>query len=1572
MSIRSPMARAAGRVLSAFIIVGFVGVPLAQAGPVAPIINEFVVDHTGSDSETYVEIFGSPNTDYSAFSVLEIEGDSTGAGVIDEVVALGATGATGHFATPVGAFDAENGTITLLLVEGFSGSAGTDLDTDNDGSFDAALPWTALIDEVATSDGGGSDFVYSTVDLAPNFDGNSFQPGGASRLPDGTDTDSISDWTRNDFDGAGLPALDPGSPDPGEALNTPDAPNQAVGATLPPVINELVANHTGSDTSEYIEVFGSADTDYSAFTVVEIEGDSTASGTVDGVFIVGTTNATGHWSTGFLNNQLENGSLTLLLVEGWSGAAGTDLDTDDDGVLDSTPWTDLIDSVSISDGGASDQAYSTTVLAPNFDGSPFTPGGASRIPDGVDTDAAADWLRNDFDGAGIPALDPGSPDPGEAINTPEAENLAVSGPPTAERLVLTEIVVTPTGGEFVEIFNPNADPMDLSDVYLTDATFAGGGVFYYNVVTGTDAGGGGFGDFHARFPDGAQIGAGEFQTIAIAGSGAFFTEYGVDPDYELFEDGPTADAVPDMREALTSSINGQGGLTNSGEVVILYFWDGASDLVTDLDYVVWGDQAEAVDKTGVSIDGPDADLFATAYQADTAISAQDVVSPGGHAGGESFTRIDFDEGTETTTGGNGAGGADETSENLSGTWAVGNPTPGAPPPSGWVINEVNADPDGSITGDANNDGTRDGSEDEFVEIVNNTGGDVDISGWTLADGFSVRHTFPAGTVLTDGCGIVVFGGGSPTGGFGGMVVQTASTGFLGLNNGGDSVTLNDGAVDQAAVSYGGEGGANQSLTRDPDLTGATLVQHTTATGAGGALFSPGTLVDGSMFAGCTFVPPAPVTAEIFEIQGNGFDSPLLGAIVTSNANIVTAVGPDLFVMQTPDARADADADTSNGIIVFTGGAPGVAVGDLVDVTGEVVEFFGLTEISNSPTVNVTSSGNPLPAAVALDTAVPSPNAPQDPLEFERIEGMRVTLASGRVCSGNQGFGSDPIAEVHIRAGAERCLREPGIEFPGQPGLPVWDGNPEVFELDPNALGLANVTIPGGSSFSAEGVISFEFGDYELWPTSLSTTDAALPVPVRARAPGEFTIGSLNLLRLFNDIDDPADPAGRDDFVVSTAEYQIALTKRARYIIEVLEAPDVLGVQEVESLVVMEDLADAIRAIDPAIDYSAFLVEGNDIGTIDVGFLTRASVGVDATTQLGANELLTFDGSLLHDRPPFLLEGRYISNGVPFGFAVMVNHLRSLSGIDDSGSGPRVRQKRLEQAQSIAQKVQDFQTSNPAVPLALVGDYNAFEFTDGYVDVIGQIIGNLDPAGALVSGPDLVNPDLVNEVLTLPAEQRYSFNFRGNAQTLDHALTSSAAQIWVREFAFGRANADAAEVFREDDTTVLGSSDHDGYALFMMSDADGDGVPDDIDNCPVTANPDQADADGDGIGDACDNCDASIGPEFTKLTRTGTEIIGEVFDCAGIQTLGLAPGAFNVELIITSGQPGDPIWSFVIRLLDPTQAGTGALLADGGVVMGASYDFELAAVFVVPTLDPRGLLLMMLVLMLAGAVALRRS
>ena len=646
---------------------------------------------------------------------------------------------------------------------------------------------------------------------------------------------------------------------------------------------------------------------------------------------------------------------------------------------------------------------------------------------------------------------------------------------------------------------------------------------------------------------------------------------------------------------------------------------------------------------------------------------------------------------------------------------------------------------------------------------------------------------------------------------------------------------------------GSSSNANKSISRfpngvDTDQNNADFVLVCITPGLGNTVLTEA----------CTATGPL---LEIFTIQGNGNSSPYAGQGIATTDNTVTAVAADGFFMQTPDARDDLDIDTSNGIFVFTGGAPSVEVGDQVDVAGAVTEFFDFTEFAFGSTVSVSSSGNALPAATVFNETIPSPDplAPSCAIEFECYEGMLVQITGGSVTGPNQRFNPDPIAEVYITAAGTRTYREPGIEFPGLAGYPEWDGNPEVFELDPDKLGLPNQIIPAGSSFDATGVIGFEFGGYELWPSVLTVTEAPLPFAVRSREVAEMTIGALNLFRLFDDIDDAPievrDPVTKelisvtDDTVVDTDEYLRRLTKFSAYIRTVLDSPDVLAVSEAESQKVLQDLADLIAADDPAVMYTAYLEEGNDIGGIDVGFLVRDTVEVDKVTQLGRYEILTFDGSLLNDRPPLLLEGRQVADGSDFPFAIMSIHGRSLSGVDSSTNGERVRQKRLEQAQFVAQQTQLLQLANPDINLVVAGDFNAYEFSDSYVNVTGFMKGDVTPAEDVVceTNPctDYVNPDMLNQVLMIDAGERYSFNFRGNAQALDHALTSSGLDELVRDFQFGRGNSDAAVDLINDDSTPLRSSDHDGLVLFVVKDSDGDGVTDDADYCPGTVIPEAA-------------------------------------------------------------------------------------------------------------------------------------
>jgi|GEM_PF-1364098 len=248
----------------------------------------------------------------------------------------------------------------------------------------------------------------------------------------------------------------------------------------------------------------------------------------------------------------------------------------------------------------------------------------------------------------------------------------------ADHLIISEVVVktrapeTTFGSPFIEIVNPTGSAIPMGNVYLTDGTTAPA-TYYYNITlvdpVDFNPGGGIGGDFHAKFPDGFTMAAGDTIAIALNGSTQYQTAYGVKPDFELYEDGTVPDDVPEMVEAFPGSIGaGLGGtgnvpvLSDVAESLVLYTWDGSSDLVQDLDYVLWGTNSSVrFDKTGVTIGSG-------TYLADIAVASQQPAASAGPTFGDALRRPGSDEGTEITSGGNGVTGNDETSENLATTF----------------------------------------------------------------------------------------------------------------------------------------------------------------------------------------------------------------------------------------------------------------------------------------------------------------------------------------------------------------------------------------------------------------------------------------------------------------------------------------------------------------------------------------------------------------------------------------------------------------------------------------------------------------------------------------------------------------------------------------------------------------------------------------------------------------------------------------------------------------------------------------------------------------------------------------
>lgn len=238
-----------------------------------------------------------------------------------------------------------------------------------------------------------------------------------------------------------------------------------------------------------------------------------------------------------------------------------------------------------------------------------------------------------------------------------------------------------------------------------------------------------------------------------------------------------------------------------------------------------------------------------------------------------------------------------------------------------VINEYLADPPEGLPGDANGDGIRNSSQDEFVEIVNRTAEPIDLSGYSLSDSEQVRHVFAAGTALPPFEALVVFGGGSPSGSFGnaaenGLVLK-ASSGGLSLNNGGDTIKLEDarGRPVQEVKFGAAEGGANQSINRDPDADGASFSRHTNVAEDAGRLFSPGTKAKGAAFTVKPIIRSlAPARVRVgsvtttLSVSGGNF-SP--GAIVLFNqAQLATTYRSDALL----EAEVDAKFMTEGGAV----------------------------------------------------------------------------------------------------------------------------------------------------------------------------------------------------------------------------------------------------------------------------------------------------------------------------------------------------------------------------------------------------------------------------------------------------------------------------------------------------------------------------------------------------------------------------------------------------------------------------------------------------------------------------------
>ena len=586
---------------------------------------------------------------------------------------------------------------------------------------------------------------------------------------------------------------------------------------------------------------------------------------------------------------------------------------------------------------------------------------------------------------------------------------------------------------------------------------------------------------------------------------------------------------------------------------------------------------------------------------------------------------------------------------------------------------------------------------------------------------------------------------------------------------------------------------------------------------------------------------------INQIQGAGLTSPIANGTSVTTEGIVTGIKNNGFFIQSSNAEADANANTSEGILVFTGTGlvpASVVVGARVRVIGNVKEFIPSTDLAQPPTTELESPltisqlslGNPLPTPVAITAINPAGSFNQ----LENLEHMRVSIANMVVVAGTRGFKNEVNATGSTNGifwatlpGVARPRREPGIDIrdvllPETPvGVPRFDSNPETLRVDSDGLltAIARDLVSGQEIGAQTGVLDYGLRFYTFLPDPGQNPSITAPAAATIATPAgaaEFTIASYNMERFFDDINDPA----TSDAVLTPAAYANRLSKASQQIRVNLAAPDILSVIEMENLTTLQALATKISS-DGGPTYTAYLVEGNDVGGIDVGFLVKTSfvvgttprVTVGSVTQLGLTATYlnptTNTQDLLNDRPPLVLIATVnFAAGGSANVTVVVNHLRSFLGVTDPVDGARIRAKRLAQAEFVANLVQARQAADANERIVVLGDFNAFEFNDGFVDTIGTIIGAPTPASMVtLAGADLVNPNLTR--LIDPAAD-YSYSFDGFIQSIDHIMVSQGLinNSTARSLVHIKMNADFPEVNRSNyavgaDTRL---SDHDALLL----------------------------------------------------------------------------------------------------------------------------------------------------------------
>lgn len=769
----------------------------------------------------------------------------------------------------------------------------------------------------------------------------------------------------------------------------------------------------------------------------------------------------------------------------------------------------------------------------------------------------------------------------------------------------------------------------------------------------------------------------------------------------------------------------------------------------------------------------------------------------------------------------------------------------AAPSNGLVINEV--------YGGGGNSGST--YTNDFVELANRGSAPVDLSAYSVqyhskAATGAWQLTPLTGTLAPGAYYLVAEGKGSggttplPAPGATGTIAMSATDGTVALVSSQTALTCVDASsCSAAAVDLVGFGGA--ALAEGAPASGAgnaVSVQRLAAadTDSNSADFqaaapTPGAATTATAPTDPGGPAPTPGDVRIHDIQGPGWKSPLDGQKVANVPGIVTGLRTSGssrgYWIQDP--ATDSDPATSEGVFVYTGTAPTVAVGDSVLVSATVKDYYqvasgdtlattsnlSVTELQNA-TAAVLAHGATLPSAIVLgpDT-VPATYAPdlggastettpvtptRSALDYyESIEGMRLEVDDARVIGPSDSFGEQyvttkPDQLQSVRGGA--LLTAENATPSGRLEVVAADGsNPEVSVGD---------VFTGATS----GPVDYsQYGGYLIAATRLGTVAAAglAPTVASKAAADQLSVATYNVENLA-----PSDPASK-------------FAALAKGVVTNLSSPDILTVEEVQddtgatddgtvaSGQTLAKLTAAItaaggpayqsRSIDPVNDADGgqpggnirivFLFNPERVSFVDRGAssVDRATTATAVTKSKGKPDLTLSPGRIdptsdawSSSRKPLVGEFAFQGKTV----FVIGNHFNSKGG-DQSQDG---RFQYPEQSSAVQRKkqatlvngfVSQLLANDKKANVVVAGDLNDYQFS---------------PALQTLTGAASGTTILTDLITTLPANEQYTYDYQGVSEVLDHILVS--AGVGTTQYEVIHTNSEYANQVSDHDPQVV--------------------------------------------------------------------------------------------------------------------------------------------------------------------------